>query len=82
MEQIFIELAKFGLAGVVAFIFYKVWQDEKKAHEVTRAALIAALGDRITDSKENMKNVTVPLDNIAQGLKLIGDKIEISKGSK
>lgn len=82
MEPILTELIKFGIAGVVAFVFYKMWQDEKKEHAETRAALIASLTDRVNDSKENMKNVTVPLDNIAQGMKLISDKIEISKGKQ
>ena len=81
MEQIFIELAKAGILGVVAYLFYKLYTDEKKAHEVTRQKLIDALTARIDDSKETMKTVTVPLDNISQGINNISDKIEISKKS-
>ena len=79
MEQIFIELAKYGLAGIVAFLFYKLYTEEKKAHEVTRTKLIDSLGARLTDSKETVTKVTVPLESISQGIKNISDKIEISK---
>lgn len=82
MEQLLIELAKYGLAGVVAFLFYKLYIDEKKAHAETRQKLIDSLGDRITDSKETVLKVTEPLGNISQGIQNISDKIEISKGRR
>ena len=82
MEQIALELAKYGIAGLVAFLFYKLYTEEKKAHEVTRGKLIDSLGARITDSKETVTKVTEPLEGIAYGIKNISDKIEISKGTK
>lgn len=82
MDQILLELAKYGLAGVVAFLFYKLYIDEKKEHAVTRQKLIESLGDRILDSKETVLKVTEPLGNISQGIQNISDKIEISKGRK
>lgn len=82
MDQILLELAKYGLAGVVAFLFYKMYMDEKKEHAVTRQKLIESLGDRILDSKDTVLKVTEPLGNISQGIQNISDKIEISKGRK
>ena len=82
MDQLLIELAKYGLAGVVAFLFYKMYMDEKKEHAITRQKLIDSLGDRLTDSKETVLKVTEPLGNISQGIQNISDKIEISKGRK
>ena len=80
MEQIFVELAKYGLPGLVAFLFYKLYSDEKKSHEITRGKLLDSLADRITDSKETVIKVTTPLENISEGIRNISDKIEVSKG--
>lgn len=82
MEQILIELAKAGILGVVAYLFYKLYVDEKKAHAETRQKLIDSLTDRIADSKETVLKVTEPLGNISQGINNISDKIEISRGRK
>ena len=82
MEQILIELAKAGILGVVAYLFYKLYVDEKKAHAETRQKLIESLTARIADSKETVLKVTEPLGNISQGINNISDKIEISKGRR
>lgn len=82
MEQIFVELARAGVVGVVAFLFYKLYVEEKKAHAETRQKLIDSLTARIADSKETVQKVTEPLGNISQGIQNISDKIEISKGRK
>lgn len=79
MEQIFVELGKLGLAGIVAFITYRMYLDEKKAHEETRHQLYAALEARITDSKENTLKITEPLAIMSQGIKDITAKIESSR---
>lgn len=82
MEQIFVELARAGVVGVVAFLFYKLYVEEKKAHAETRQKLIDSLTARIADSKETVQKVTEPLGNISQGIQNISDKIEISRGRK
>jgi hypothetical protein len=82
MEQLLAQLAQFGIAGIVAFLFYKLYTEEKKEHAITRQKLIDSLGDRIVDSKETVLKVTEPLGNISQGIQNISDKIEISKGRK
>lgn len=82
MEQIFVELARAGVVGVVAFLFYKLYVEEKKAHAETRQKLIDSLTARIADSKETVQKVTEPLGNISQGIQNISDKIEISKGRR
>ena len=82
MDQLLIELAKHGLAGVVAFLFYKLYTEEKKSHAETRQKLIDSLTARIADSKETVQKVTEPLGNISQGINNISDKIEISKGRR
>ena len=82
MEQLLIEMAKYGLAVVVAFLFYKLYVEEKKSHAETRQKLIDSLTARIADSKETVQKVTEPLGNISQGINNISDKIEISKGRR
>lgn len=82
MDQLLIELAKYGLSGVVAFLFYKLYTEEKKSHAETRQKLIDSLTARIADSKETVQKVTEPLGNISQGINNISDKIEISKGRR
>lgn len=82
MEQILVELARAGVVGVVAFLFYKLYVEEKKAHAETRQKLIDSLTARIADSKETVQKVTEPLGNISQGIQNISDKIEISRGRK
>ena len=82
MEQILVELTKAGVVGVVAFLFYKLYVEEKKSHAETRQKLIDSLTARIADSKETVQKVTEPLGNISQGINNISDKIEISKGRK
>ncbi len=82
MEQILVELARAGVVGVVAFLFYKLYVEEKKAHAETRQKLIDSLTARIADSKETVQKVTEPLGNISQGINNISDKIEISKGRR
>ena len=82
MEQILVELARAGVVGVVAFLFYKLYVEEKKAHAETRQKLIDSLTARIADSKETVQKVTEPLGNISQGINNISDKIEISRGRK
>lgn len=82
MEQILVELARAGVVGVVAFLFYKLYVEEKKAHAETRQKLIDSLTARIADSKETVQKVTEPLGNISQGIQNISDKIEISKGRR
>ena len=82
MEQILVELARAGVVGVVAFLFYKLYVEEKKAHAETRQKLIESLTARIADSKETVQKVTEPLGNISQGINNISDKIEISRGRK
>jgi len=82
MDQLFLELAKYGIAGLMAFLFYKLYTEEKKAHEVTRGKLIDSLGARIIDSKETVTKVTEPLEAMAYGIKNISNKIEVSKGTQ
>lgn len=82
MEQILVELSRAGVVGVVAFLFYKLYVEEKKAHAETRQKLIDSLTARIADSKETVQKVTEPLGNISQGIQNISDKIEISRGRK
>ena len=82
MEQILVELARAGVVGVVAFLFYKLYVEEKKDHAETRQKLIDSLTARIADSKETVQKVTEPLGNISQGINNISDKIEISKGRR
>jgi hypothetical protein len=82
MDPFFTELLKYGVGGLLAAIFFKRELDEKKAHEVTRAALIASLLDRLQDSKESVTKVTDPLSTMAHALDKMSDKIEVSKGNR
>lgn len=80
MDQAFTELLKVGVVGAVAIIFIVLYLGEKKDHQKTRDVLISTLNGRLEDSKKTTENITEPLRLISQGINLIGDKIEISKG--
>lgn len=76
------ELLKQGVIGLVAGIFFWLYMTERKEHEKTRDKYEASLESRRADAKETTETVTVPLSQMAQGLKLLNDKIDISKGDK
>lgn len=82
MDQLIPELLKYGVGGLLAAIFYKRELDERKAHDVTRAALITAILARLEDTKENVTKVTDPLSTMAHALDKMSDKIEVSKGNR
>lgn len=82
MDQLIIELLKYGVVGLVAGIFLYLYIQEKKDHQKTRDALIASLTGRLDDSKKTTENITEPLRLMSQGINLISEKIEISRGQQ
>lgn len=71
-----------GAVGVVAAIFYKLYMDEKKEHQLTRDKLIEALKDRITDQKEYSATAVPLFENVTSTLRSIGNKIKAGKEGK
>lgn len=79
MDPFIVELLKqgglFAVGGTFAYLFF----NERKEHKATRDKLEVSWKDRVADSKENTDKVTVPLESISQGIKNLGDKIEIGR---
>lgn len=76
------ELLKQGLVGLFAAIFFWLYLQEKKAHDITRQALIVSFTDRLTDSEKNTTSVITTAQGMAQSVQLLTEKIEISKGNR
>ncbi len=81
MDVVAILIQQGGFA-IIAGIFLWLYLGEKKDHSETRKRYEASLEVRITDAKETTESVTVPLSQMAQGIKLLSDKIIIGKGEK
>lgn len=79
MDQLIIELLKYGVVGLVAAIFFKLYMDERKAHDVTRGQLIESIHARLTDQKENDAKIIEPMQTISQVFKDLGGKIVTGK---
>ena len=81
--DLFTELVKTaGAAGVVAAILYKMLINEQKAHDVTRSKYEASLIARAEDNKEISTGIVPAMDNMAEGFRVIGDKIESGRRTK
>lgn len=76
------ELLKQGVIGLVAGIFFWLYMTERKEHEKTRTKYENSLEARRVDAKETTETITAPLSQMAQGIKLLSDKILINKGEK
>lgn len=75
------ELAKIGVVGIFAAIMYKLYIDEKKAHDVTRALLLQALADRLTDSKSTTEKYTTTVEGVTTSVRLLTEKIVKPQGA-
>lgn len=80
MEPLLTELLKYGIGGLVAAIFFKLYLDERKAHDVTRGKLIDSLGAQIASTERTVNKITDPLSTMAYALDKMSDKIETNKG--
>lgn len=76
------ELLKQGILGLVAGIFFWLYMQERKDHKETRTKYEASIDARRADAKEVVTDLTGPMASIAQGVKLLGEKISITKGEK
>lgn len=76
------EILKFGAGGLIGAVFFWLYLQERKDHGLTRDKLIASIEARREDSKESVTKVTDVLNGMSIGIKAIGDKIEVSKGTK
>jgi hypothetical protein len=82
MEQLLPELLRQGIMGLVAGIFFWLYMTERKEHSQTRKEKDALMDARRIDAKETTDNIVAPLQNIAQGINLLSEKIEIGKGRR
>lgn len=73
------ELLKQGVVGLVAAIGFYLYFQEQKERKEYQNKYEASLEARRIDSKETTEQVTVPMQGISQGIKLLTDKIVLGK---
>lgn len=79
MEQLIATLITQGGLGVVAAIFFWLYISERNDHKKTRDAKDVLLEARRLDAKDTVDKVTGPLSSISDTLKLVYDKLVVSK---
>lgn len=78
--DLFAEILKQGSLGLVAAVFGYLWLKERADRKASDALYIQALKDSLASKDKTLENITTPLSNIAQGVKLLTDKIVTGKG--
>lgn len=73
-----------GGLGLMAGIFMWLYLQERKEHKETRKEKDTLMEARRQDAKEVTENLSAPLQNIAQGIAQLNDKIVVAqnRGSK
>lgn len=80
--ELFTEFLKQGVVGLVAAVFLWLYLQERKERKEYQDKYEASLEARRVDAKETTDNITTPLSGISQGIKLLTDKILVSRGDK
>lgn len=78
------ELITQGGLGLMAGIFLWLYLLERKEHKETRKEKDTLMEARRQDAKEVTENLSTPLQNIAQGIAQLNDKVVVAqnRGSK
>lgn len=74
-----VELLKYGVVGLVAALFFYMYQQEKKDHQKTRDALEASYQTRIADSQKNSDSTSALAASTIAAVKMLSTKIESGK---
>ena len=71
-----VELVKYGVVGLMAAIFFWMYQQEKKDHQKTRDALTTSYQLRLDDSEKRLETVNALASSTISAVQLLGTKIE------
>lgn len=82
MPEIIKDLLTQGGLGIMAAIFFWLYNSERKDHQKTRDKYEGSLDARREEAKENMELATQPLNSMAKSLDLLNEKIILGKGIK
>lgn len=80
--DVFGELLKQGLIGLVAAIAFWLYIQERNNHEKTRQDLMASMLARLDDSKEDTKSILSTVQGVSTSIAALTDKIELARGRR